>query len=351
MRMWRAAEAEIAQWVTRWWAGDAGWAGRVADLALLPAELLFRGAAAARTAAYSAGVARQRRAPIPVISVGNLGVGGSGKTPVAAWMVARLAQHGMTPATVVSGYGTDEVALHGELNPGAPVFAARRRFDGVAAAARGGCTVAVLDDAFQHLAIRRDLDVVLVSAERWAGNRRLLPRGPWREPPGALGRADLVIVTTRTAAGRSAETKDELSSAGVTAPVVACALEPTVLVSLHDPADLRPLASLRGRAVLVVAALADPVSFLANVAEQGAEAELAAYRDHHEFTRSDVAALLARAGGRPLVMTRKDAVKLRAGVPSARPAWVLDQRIVWAPGAEAVVDGAMSAAIRTAQGE
>lgn len=340
------AEPGLAAWVTRWWVGEAGLPGRVADIVTLPAELAFRAAVAARGLAYTSGLARALRAPLPVISIGNLGVGGAGKTPLAAWTAALLVRHEARPAVVVSGYGADEIALHRELTPDAPVFAAKRRFDGVAAAAGAGCGVAVLDDGFQHRALARDLDVVLVSAEQWRGRRRLLPRGPWREGAGALRRADIVVVTAKTGRADADGVAGALRRMELRAPVIVCELRPTRLRGLAPHAAELPLTALRGREVLAVAALADPHSFAANLDRAGARAELASFRDHHPFDATEASALVARAAGRPLVMTRKDAVKLRALIPADAEAWVLEQDVVFEPEAEALLTARSLAAAR-----
>src|SRR5690606_37512688 len=187
----------LREWVPRWWRGEAGWVGRGASAALWPAEQLFRGIVAARNRAFDSGLLRSERAPIPVISVGNLGVGGAGKTPFAAWVAGRLHEYGRRPAIVLRGYGADEILVHRELNPDVPVHAARARIEGVREAAARGSDVVILDDGFQHRAIQRDLDVVLLTADGWTGEVRLLPRGPWREDLGALRRADLVVVTRK----------------------------------------------------------------------------------------------------------------------------------------------------------
>lgn len=325
----------LAAWVPRWWAGRAGVAGRVADVAFWPAEQLYRGAIAGRNTAYERGWLPAERAPIPVVSVGNLGVGGAGKTPFAAWLARRLHEAGARPAVVLRGYGGDEVLLHTELNPELPVYTAAHRADAVRAAAAEGCTVAVVDDGFQHRALARDLDVVLVSAESWTVRRRLLPRGPWRESASALHRAGCVGVTVKSAGPGAAErvaAEAERLAGGV--PTLVIELRPAHLAPLHAAAPREPLEWLRGRTVLAVAALADPRPFADNLRSRGAVVELVAFPDHHAFSAGDAARLLARAGERPLVTTHKDAVKLRALLPPAASVYVLHQDVCVTRGAE-----------------
>lgn len=304
---------DLAAWATRWWAGEAGLTGHAASAALWPAEQLFRGLVGARDLAYRAGTLRADRPAIPTVSVGNLAVGGAGKTPVAAWIARRMLELGRRPAVVVRGYGRDEILVHGELNPDVPLFAGARRSLAIANAAAAGCDLAILDDAFQHRAVARDLDLVLVSAESWSGNRRLLPRGPWREPISALRRADVVLVT-RKAADReaAARVRERLRRAAPAAIVAVCALPIDAFLPVFEPGERMGTGHLRGARVLAVASLAEPAPFAAQLAALGAEVELLPFPDHHEFTDADAAKIARHAAGRTIVVTRKEAVKLRS---------------------------------------
>lgn len=329
----------LRRWVPRWWRGDAGMLGRVASAVLAPAEAGFRAVASLRNRAYDAGLLRSAEPPIAVVSIGNIGVGGAGKTPVAAWLARRLAESGRRPAVVLRGYGADEVAVHRELNSGVPVYAAPKRVEGVLAAAADGRDVAVLDDAFQHRVLGRHLDVVLVSAESWSARRRLLPRGPWREPAGALSRADLMIVTRKSAsreAAASVAAECRAHAPGV--PLVVIHLAPT---GLTDEAGGRlTLDWLEDREVLAVASLADPVPFVRQLEALGARVELSAYPDHHPFSVNDLDEITRRAAGRRVVCTRKEAVKLRPLAAehgaAAAPLVVLEQGVAVESGGEAI---------------
>ncbi|MBI4540391.1 MAG: tetraacyldisaccharide 4'-kinase [Gemmatimonadetes bacterium] len=296
----------IEAWVRRWWSGEAGAAGAVADLLAWPLECLYRGAVGVRNRAYDRGWLRVERARIPVLSIGNLSVGGTGKTPVSAWLARRLADRGLRVAVAVRGYAPDEVLLHQRWNPGVPVHAARRRARAVAAATAAGTRLAILDDAFQHRRIYRDADVVLLAAEEPPG-ARLLPRGPLREPPEALRRADLVVVTRRTAEPEHAEAR--ATWVGETAPqvpVARIALAPAAWQLLEGSPAAAPLGD-----VLAVAGVARPDLFATTAARAlGREVEFVPFPDHHAYTRQDALALRARAGERTLVTTEKDAVKL-----------------------------------------
>ena len=186
------------------WRDGGGWAP-LARAVLAPASLLYRAATGARNAMYERGVLTISKPEIPVISVGNLAVGGTGKTPVAAWMASTLKARGGRPAIVRRGYGGDEPRVHELINPDVPVFVNADRAMGVREAASGGADVAVLDDAFQHRRVSRLEDVVLVSADQWREPIRLLPAGPWRELPSALSRASMVVITRKAMDGPQAE--------------------------------------------------------------------------------------------------------------------------------------------------
>lgn len=307
------------------------------DMLLLPAEAVFRAAAELRGRAYAAGWLPAESAGIPVISVGNLAVGGTGKTPFSAWLAARCRAQGAKPAIALRGYGGDEPALHRELNPGIPVFVAQRRSEAAHAAAAAGCNVVVVDDGFQHRRLHRDLDIVLFAAGSLAGNHRLLPRGPWREPLAAAARADLLVVTRK--AGRSAvaaveSLRQRFSGAG-RPHILECEIRPVALTPLAGSrAESVPLGDLRDREVLAVAGIADPAALFADLERAGAKVQPRIFPDHHRYTAAEARALAAAAGGRWVVTTGKDAVKLRGLLAAALPAYVLEQEIRMDGGAE-----------------
>jgi tetraacyldisaccharide 4'-kinase len=326
------------------WAGEGGALGAALRVALAPAEAAFRGVVAARNGAYDRGWLRSERVDVPVISIGNVAVGGAGKTPFAAWLARRLADGGRKPAIALRGYGEDEIVLHRELNPDIPVFRGKRRVEAAREAVAAGRDVVVLDDAFQHRALARDLDVVLIPVEGWEPRPHVLPRGPWREGLQALGRADLIVLTRKSGgAARAQEVAAELGRLHPAKPILRCALLPSQLRALHGDRTM-PVGALAGRRVLAVAALATPEPFFATLRETGAEVEAVAYPDHHPFSVDDARALTARAAGRILVMTHKDAVKLRALLPDA-DAWVLEQSVTIESGADAL-DTALRRALR-----
>lgn len=288
------------------WAGQGGGAGAAIRAVTTPLEFLMRGGVALRTAAFDRGWLRSEVGPVPVISVGNLTVGGTGKTPVAGWVVRALREVGGHPAVVARGYGADELALHRRWSPDVPVIAAPRRIEGVRRAAAEGAEIVVLDDGFQHRALRRDLDLVLVSAEQPAPVH-LLPRGPYREDLRSLRRAGRVLVTRRTADRAEADLWiEEIRRMHPGLPVHPVLLCPGAWRTLRNgPAD-----PPEGPA-LAVTSIAGPEAFAAMTRLiSGHPVELIAFSDHHEYRADEVAALAGLAAGRPILTTEKDAVKL-----------------------------------------
>jgi tetraacyldisaccharide 4'-kinase len=323
----------LAALAERVWYGD-GPGAAAARAALSPLAWLYGAGVRSAQSAYDTG----RRAPtataIPALSVGNLSVGGTGKTPMAAWFAAELVALGARPALVLRGYGDDEPAVHRLLNADVPVVVSADRVAGCREAQRLGADVAVLDDAFQHRRAARVRDVVLVSADRWTGRWTMLPAGPFREPASALRRADLLVVT-RKAASRDASSAVARALASV-APGVPVAHVALSLDAVHPvgggPAT--PLAAWRGRAVLAVAGIGDPAAFAAQLSAAGLQPELRAFPDHHPYTDGDVAALVRDAGDRPIVCTLKDAVKLAGRRPGGTvSAWYVSQRVTVEDGA------------------
>jgi tetraacyldisaccharide 4'-kinase len=270
------------------------------------------------------------RLPLPTIAVGNLSVGGTGKTPLASWIARHCAAQGRRPGILLRGYGGDEQLVHRRLAPEAIVVANADRVAGARAAREAGADVLVLDDGYQLLEVARDLNVAVVSTESGAGSPWPLPAGPWRERWDALGRADVIVVTRKHASAALAQgLADRLahaprraeSRAGGAGP----GAEPAVAIAWLAVERLegmrsgtpQPLASLAGRRVIAAAGIADPESFGAQLQAAGADVQLLAYQDHHPYHPTDLARLArAAAGGDYVVVTEKDAVKLRARWPA-----------------------------------
>jgi tetraacyldisaccharide 4'-kinase len=276
--------------IERIWAADgpAAWA-------LTPLSWLFGVATGARNLLFDLGVLRAHPLGLPAVSVGNVSVGGTGKTPVAAWVAAQLLEMGARPAILLRGYGDDEPLVHARLNPGIPVIANPDRVAGAAEAKAQGATVLVLDDAFQHRRAARDLDLVLVAAEQGEAHR-LLPAGPLREGRRALRRANLVVVTRKSASLAEAEGVAAGWTGFAGAPATAVlALHPGPLRPLEATGASLPLSTLAGKRVLAISAIGAPAAFEAQLQAAGATVESAAFPDHHGFTDADVAGLVRRA--------------------------------------------------------
>ncbi len=292
---------------------------RLARVGLLPAAVVWRAGMGLREFSFRRGWRAAHTLPLPSVAVGNLTVGGSGKTPIAAWIARHFAARGRRPGILLRGYGADEVLVHRHDVPEAVVVANPDRLAGAATAAADGADVLVLDDAFQRLDVRRDLNVLVVSAETTLAVRWPLPAGPWREGWGAIERADFVIVTRKRATPEAA--------AGLAAEISRTTAVPIAIVhlGLHHLEGMlsgasRPVESLRGERVVAATAIADPDAFVAQVKGTGAQVQVATWKDHYDFRDEDVA-WLARAARKAdhVVLTAKDAVKLRDRWPASAP--------------------------------
>jgi tetraacyldisaccharide 4'-kinase len=296
----------IRDWVVGWWAGEGGTLGSFLRIASIPLEIGFRMVSGVWGRMYDGGLLPLQRAPIPVISVGNLTVGGSGKTPLAGWLLRGLRERGQRPALVARGYGEDEILLHGRWNPDLPIIAEEDRAYGAWKAARKGATVVVLDDGFQHRRLARELDIVLVSAQT-PRRVRLLPRGPFREKLSSVSRAGVVVLTQKGRSDSSLDIESRLDPYLREAPVKV-AFVPDGWTDLSGRNAEGPQGDCFG-----VTGIGDPGGFAQVLREAtGAPAEILPYPDHHDYDWADVHQILDRARGRTVVTTEKDAVKLAA---------------------------------------
>ena len=319
----------------RVWHGD-GPGASLARLALLPFEVLFRAGSAIHRGTFSSGIRTVHRATVPVVSVGNLNVGGSGKTPVAAHIVSLLAQQGHRPSVVMRGYGDDEPLVHARLNPGAPVIVEKNRVIGARrATSEYDSDVVVLDDAFQHLSLHRDLDIVVFSADAPFGRVRMLPAGPWRESLSALARASLVIISRKSATDENVSMARKIIERKV--PEVPLVVGSLRLDRLHSTSgEVQPLSLLSGKSVLVVSAIADPAALSGQIVAAGATPRHATFGDHHAFGKADVESILRNAKGCDFVVcTLKDAVKLQSIWPrDGIPLWYVSQAVEFGSGTQ-----------------
>lgn len=289
---------------------------RLARLALVPASELWRLGTFLKTTAFDRGWLPVRDLPLPSVAVGNLTVGGSGKTPIAVWIARYYAAKGLIPGIVLRGYGGDETLVHKDSVPTARVVACPDRVSGTEQALAAGAQVVVLDDAYQRLDIRRDLNIVVVSAETSRAVRWLLPAGPWREGLEALNRADALIVTRKRATAGAASRLAEELQREIRGPVARVHLGLQQLEGLVSR-EPRPASTVAGKRVVVASAIADPEAFVAQIKATGAAVQVATWNDHHAYRDEDVA-WLAHAARRAdhVVITEKDAVKLRDRWPA-----------------------------------
>lgn len=326
-----------------------GWPAESPPLWLRAAEKVYRTFLHVHDFLYARGILRAADAGVPVVSVGNLTVGGTGKTPCVIWLATELRRRGHRPVILTRGYGRRGIRLT-VLEPGAPsagalassretgdepleMFEALRLpvvigRDRVRAArlavARFRPTCLLLDDAFQHRPIRRDFDLVLLDAASPYGNFHLLPAGPLRDLPGAEARADAFLLTR-------ANEVDDLSAADLCREWLrGNAAHAWVGLADHVPVGLAPVGSgaitpappAAGTPVLAVAGIARPAS-LGKAAEAlgfPVEARLD-FPDHHRYTPADLARVVQAAAGRPIVTTAKDAVRWRAVPGFAGAGW------------------------------
>lgn len=318
-----------------WYGNSIG--ARLARGALAPAGWLYCAAATLRNRLYDRGVLRSVVPALPSLAVGNLTVGGTGKTPVAAWAARRLLARGARPAIVLRGYGSDEPLVHERLNPEALVIAEADRVRAVQQARASGADCAILDDAFQHRRIRRQENWLLVAAERWALSKRCLPAGPLREPMSAMARASLIIVTRKSAAREAARALADRLQEATDAPLAVVHLAPNALFNALD-ASSESISALRDSKVLAVAAVGEPEAFFAQLRCEGAIVDEAPFRDHHAFDARDVVELVRRGRACGMVVcTLKDAVKLAPLWPREGPSlWYVSQGVEVEYGAAAL---------------
>ena len=321
----------------------AWYAPRLTPLAaaLWPLSLLFRAAVAARRALYRAGVWRVQRVGVPVVVVGNVTVGGGGKTPVACALAEALAARGFHPGFVSRGYGGsataaravavgDDADVVGDeplilAATGFPVWIGRDRVAAARAlvAANPACDVVIADDGLQHYALARAVEVVAVDGTRGLGNGCMLPAGPLREPVARLAAADAVV---RVCADPNAQ------PVGAVARETVAVLAPLPWRSVADPACTIDPTAWRALDVHALAGIANPARFFAAVRAQGITATEHAFPDHHPYTAAD----LAFPGAAAILMTQKDAVKC-ARLADER-CWYLPVRAVLDPALVALVE-------------
>ena len=295
---------------------EAMWYSRERPLWLAPFSFLYGAVMALRSVLYRLGLRHRARMPVPVVVVGNLTVGGTGKTPLVAWLSTHLSACGLRVAIVSRGYGgrargITRVTIHSRATEvgdeplllarraQATVFVGRDRVAAAKQAVAEGADLILADDGLQHLRLMRDCEIVVIDGQRGFGNQCLLPRGPLRESPRRLRRVNAVVVN------------GPLSAPGfqlpnfVTHTAFAMRLRPGDARPVSGAGSLRALASFRGSGVHGVAAIGNPQRFFTMLREAGLTVYEHPFADHHPFKPGD----LNFGDTLPVLMTEKDAVK------------------------------------------
>jgi tetraacyldisaccharide 4'-kinase len=298
----------MADWLQRQWYRLGIW-----HLVLIPLSWLFRGISTLRRLAYRTHLLTAFKLPVPVIVIGNLSVGGTGKTPLVVWLARRLQAAGFKPGIISRGYGAahaaplsvtqdseardvgDEPLLVAERT-GLPVWVGKDR---VATArkllqANPACDVIISDDGLQHYRMRRDIEIVVIDGERGFGNGRLLPAGPLREPGTRLQEVDAVVC-------HGGNVSDWPQAFGMQ-------LTAGVFHQVSDPGNTRPADAFIGKRLLAVAGIGHPERFFGQLRRMQLTFQSRAFPDHHPYIADD----LQTQGIDAILMTEKDAVKCRA---------------------------------------
>jgi tetraacyldisaccharide 4'-kinase len=298
----------------------------------------FATAAALRNLLYDSGVFATRQAPIPVVSVGGLTVGGSGKTPITADICARLSTAGVPTAILTHGFA-DEMDVHRRLSPGSRVYGGRDRLSLTREAAAAGARIAVLDSGFQYRRLHRDLDILTVDVATMGRRPEYLPAGPYREGLASLARADLVVTVRRSVpdpraaadssvrlADRGQSWLDPLVDAAGSPPLVSARIQPGPLVAANEAARgvEHPCPKV------AVAGIMWPEVFFAQVKLLTAGVrETVGLRDHARLGDSLAGALRTLAGDCGIVCTLKDVMKLGRALGGHIPIWYLSEEVIW----------------------
>ena len=309
---------------------------------LWPPAALYSLAVRLRNAAYDRGWKTVHRAAAPVISVGNITAGGTGKTPFVAWLCERLTAKDTRPAILSRGYGADEESgvddenqMLQKLAPGTPVIVDPDRVAGAERAITDhDADVLVMDDGFQHRRLHRDFDLVLIDALLPFGGGHTLPRGLLREPAGSLRRADAVVITRADQVGEEELLALQERVRAHAGPVpLACADHVPTGLSPVGEGPAPEIEALREGTWGAFCGLGNPDGFRRTLRDLGAELDFfRVFPDHHVYTREEVETLQRRGlelRCRGLLTTEKDAIKLRSlpKLPIALPMHALQVRM------------------------
>jgi tetraacyldisaccharide 4'-kinase len=318
---------------------------------LWPASKLYGVGVAIRTRLYAYGWLKQKRLNAAVISIGNLSVGGTGKTPLVIWLAEKLLAQGQRVAILTRGYrgtvgSSDEVDLMRSRLQNRVIFGvSKNRFaEGQRIESHQAIDIFLLDDGFQHLELARDLDIVLMDASRPLA-QPLLPAGPMREPISALTRASIIIFTRTENAAGAKEAIQRLSNL----PVFAASTRLLGFRRLGDVGSLQTISELGSGPFFAFCGIGNPEAFERDLQRWGImPAGHMSFADHHRYTIEDVQAIeraAARFGAKSLITTEKDSWNLQDVQFSALPAFVsvIDLEITSETEFLLAVDGALQA--------
>jgi tetraacyldisaccharide 4'-kinase len=285
-------------------------------LALYAVSLAYGAAILARHALYALRIFRSEKVPMKIVSVGNLTLGGTGKTPFVIALAGIVrGELKREPCILIRGYGWDEQAMLKKKLADTPILVGENRVKQARRAIKlYGSSVGILDDGFQYRELRRDLEIVLIDSRNPFGNGHLFPRGVLREGAGAVKRADIVVFTkTDRKAADPGPAKERLSRINGRLVFLEAVHRPA---HFHDHKARRdvPLSAVSGKRVVLLSGIGDPEYFEDTMRGLGAQVvEHAAFGDHHEYTAGDIGKVKARCDERLfdyIVTTEKDAVKL-----------------------------------------
>ena len=265
--------------------------------------------------AYKAGIRRKYRVRVPVVSVGNITLGGTGKTPFTIFLADHFLNKGMNPAVLTRGYGKDESRMLRDELPDVPVIVGQDRVKSARWAIEQGRDVLILDDGFQHRRIARDLDVLMLDSVSLFGNGSLFPRGVLREPVSSLERADIIALTKvdRVGVDRRNDILQRLRDLAPGKPVILTRHRPSCIIDVTGAAYSAE--SVVGDKVMLVSGIVDPDYLAFLVKKLGAEVVARMdYTDHHRYTQWDVKEMIskyAESGAEKIIITKKDHVKIK----------------------------------------
>ncbi len=288
-----------------------------------------------RNFAFDRGWKRVHRAPVPVISVGNLTAGGTGKTPFVAYLANWFREQNVRVGLLSRGYrahsdqGNDEKLVLDRLCPNVPHLQNPNRVESAQqAVSEHGCQLLLLDDGFQHRRLARDLDIVLIDALNPWGYGNLLPRGLLREPMSGLRRADLVVLTRadQCSSEQRQHIREQIAAVRQSDECVEVAFRPTSLV--NSVGETQELAACHGQEIMAFCGIGNPRAFRQTLNDAGLKvASLQAFADHHHYSASDLnelAQAAERSNVATVMTTLKDLVKIDRVQLSHCPLWAVN---------------------------